>query len=406
MKKGGIYTVFFTIVMCVACAGVLTYANRLWHDRIKANESFSRIRAIMGTLGLVAYDEQDRASVIDKYGKSVALKKEGELDVYEAKKEQKTTAFALEVTGRGKYGPIKGILSIEADRKKIKDMTIYEHEETPGLGGRITSREWLDQFKGVALVTDGVTGVIISSKSKGPNVIDAVTGASKTMRSMEKMVNTIIERFLSGGMMLMALDLKLGPDEVTRATPGRPKTTVEYPPNLNTNEVRRADFMVPPGTINLAAGKPAVASSGEEPIMGEISQLTDGGKTSEEWDMVELGPDDLWVQIDLEKVCTIYGIAVWHFYKNPAVYNDVIVQVADDAEFTQNVRTLFNNDHDNSSGQGKGEDMAFFTRWWAELVDARGDNMKGMKARFVRVWSKDGCQGEPVRFVEIGIYGK
>jgi len=226
------------------------------------------------------------------------------------------------------------------------------------------------------------------------------------MRAVERMVNMIIARFLSGGMALVALDLEIGPDQVTRATPGRPKTTVVYPPNLRTNEVRRPDFMIPPDTVNLAAGRPVTAASDVETAWGDLSQLTDGGKTSEEWDMVDLMDEQEWVQVDLGKISTIYGIGVWHFYKNPTVYDDVIVQAADDAAFTRNVRTLFNNDHDNSSGLGVGTDMAFTTRWWGELVDARGENMEGTKARYVRVWSRKGCQGETVKFVEIAVYGR
>ena len=406
MKQENIHTILFTIVLCVLCAGILTSANRLWFQRIKANESFSRVRAIVGSLGLAAYDEKDRSSVVDRYDKAVGLKREGELDVYEGTDRETLVGFALDMDGQGKNGPIRGVLSIDPDREKIKDMTVYEHSETPGLGAKIATRGWLDQFKGVPLVTDGVPGVIISSKARGPNVIDAVTGASKTMRAVEKMVNRFIARFLSGGIMLAALDLNLGPDQVTRATPGRPKTVVVYPPNLRTNEVRRPDFMIPPDTVNLAAGKPVTAASDVEPVMGELSLLTDGGKTSKDWDVVDLMPEQEWVQIDLGRTSTIYGIAVWHYYRNPTVYNDVIVQVADDAAFTQNMRTLFNNDHDNSSGQGKGEDTAFFTRWWAELVDARGENTEGTKARYVRVWSREGCQGERVKFVEIAVYGR
>ena len=48
----------------------------------------------------------------------------------------------------------------------------------------------------------------------------------------------------------------------------------------------------------------------------------------------------------------MFAILFWHFHKTPRVYFDVIVQVADDAAFSKNVRTVFNNDHDNSSKLG------------------------------------------------------
>ena len=42
------------------------------------------------------------------------------------------------------------------------------------------------------------------------------------------------------------------------------------------------------------------------------------------------------------------------------VYHDVIVQVADDPDFIENVRTIFNNDSDNTSGLGVGTDREYF----------------------------------------------
>ncbi|MCK5458221.1 MAG: hypothetical protein KAI45_13915, partial [Melioribacteraceae bacterium] len=65
---------------------------------------------------------------------------------------------------------------------------------------------------------------------------------------------------------------------------------------------------------------------------------------------VELGPFSQHVTIDLEKQYDLYAIVVWHFHKQARVYFDVVVQVADDLEFTKNVRTVFNNDLNNSSG--------------------------------------------------------
>jgi hypothetical protein len=201
---------------------------------------------------------------------------------------------------------------------------------------------------------------------------------------------------------LEKLDLGLGPDAVTRATPGYSKGV--KPPNLR-KEVKRPDFMVPKGCKNLALFKP-VTCSDDETVIGDLDQLTDGLKKSGSFHYVELGPGLRWVQVDLGKVCPIQAVAVWHFYKNAVIYNDVIVQVADDAAFKKNVRTLFNNDHDNSSRLGKGRDTSYYTRWWAEIIDARGKAFEGTSARYVRIYTGDGLEGEPTRFVEVAVFGK
>jgi len=201
---------------------------------------------------------------------------------------------------------------------------------------------------------------------------------------------------------LVELDIGVGVDAVTRATPGNPKGL--KPPHLRPKG-KRAVFKVRPGMENLALYKPVTASE-EEPIRGDLDQINDGLKKSGEFDYVELAPEPGWVQIDLGQPRAIHAVVIWHFYKNATIYNDVIVRVADDAAFSQNVRTLFNNDHDNSAKMGKGDDKAFYTRWWGEIVDARGDNYDGTTARYVRVYTAAGMEDEPPRFVEVAVYGK
>lgn len=203
---------------------------------------------------------------------------------------------------------------------------------------------------------------------------------------------------------LVKLELGLSADAVTRATPGISQGL--EPPHLRKEtKIQRPPFMVVPGLENIALYKP-VKCSDTEPIIGDIDQINDGLKKSDEFDYVELGPGIQWIQIDLKGICEIHAVVIWHFYKNAVIYNDVIVQVADDDGFKKNKKTLFNNDHDNSSGIGKGSDKAFYSRWWGEIVGARGKNNKGTRARYVRIYTADGMEREHPRFVEIAVYGK
>ena len=125
-------------------------------------------------------------------------------------------------------------------------------------------------------------------------------------------------------------------------------------PNLQKPLGRPRDpFLAPAGVVNVAKGK-TVDSSDMEPIIGELAQVTDGDKKGADGSYVELGPGAQHVTIDLGAPHEVFAVLFWHFHRQARVYLDVIVQVADDAAFTKNVRTLFNNDHDNSSGLGAG----------------------------------------------------
>jgi hypothetical protein len=162
----------------------------------------------------------------------------------------------------------------------------------------------------------------------------------------------------------------------------------------------RPPFLAPAGTKNVALDKP-VSSSDEEPIIGDIEMITDGDKEAADGSYVELGPFVQHVTIDLGAMHEIYAIVVWHYHKQARVYYDVVVQVADDPDFITNVRTLFNNDIDNSAGLGVGEDMHYTETNEGKLIDA-----KGVKARYVRLYSNGNTGNDLNHYIEVAVYGK
>jgi hypothetical protein len=162
----------------------------------------------------------------------------------------------------------------------------------------------------------------------------------------------------------------------------------------------RPPFLVPAGTTNVALGKP-VSSSDEEPIIGEIEMITDGDKEAADGSYVELGPSVQQVTIDLEAMYEIYAIVVWHYHKQPIVYFDVVAQVADDADFITNLKTLFNNDIDNTAGLGIGTNMHYTETNEGKLIDA-----KGVEARYVRLYSNGNNANDLNHYIEVEVYGK
>ncbi|MGZ5455017.1 MAG: discoidin domain-containing protein [Candidatus Aminicenantales bacterium] len=171
-------------------------------------------------------------------------------------------------------------------------------------------------------------------------------------------------------------------------------------PNLETVTGRpRGPFMVPAGTVLLSAGKP-VTSSDKEPVIGEVSYVTDGKKSGEDGYYVELGPMLQWVQIDLGKSQELTAIVAWHYHSQARVYRDIIVQVSDDKDFISGVATVFNNDHDNTSGLGAGKDKEYIETFDGKLFDP-----KGVKARYVRLYSGGNTSNDMNHYVEVEVYG-
>lgn len=162
----------------------------------------------------------------------------------------------------------------------------------------------------------------------------------------------------------------------------------------------RPPFLAPAGTVNLARDKKVTASDGF-PVIGELSFVTDGDKKGIDGSVVEFGPGPQWVQIDLGATSTLHAIVFWHFHSQARVYHDVVVQVSDDAEFKTGVRTLYNNDHDNSSKLGVGKDPAYVETNEGRLVDAGG-----VRARYVRLWSNGNTSDDLNHYVEVEVYGQ
>jgi hypothetical protein len=162
---------------------------------------------------------------------------------------------------------------------------------------------------------------------------------------------------------LVPLVIKL-PAEAFVGTPSDAPvdTTVEKPSGQP-----RPPLMVPPGVSNLA--------------------------------LLHKGPQ--WVQIDLINLSEIYAVVVWHGHDEPKVYHAVVAQVADDAKFTQNVRTLYNNDHKNLDKLGAGTDREYFESHEGKLIEG-----KGTVARYVRLYSDGSTVSRLNEYTEIEVYGR
>jgi hypothetical protein len=176
------------------------------------------------------------------------------------------------------------------------------------------------------------------------------------------------------------------------------------PRNLNSPNLEkisgkpRGAFFVPAGTKFISLNKPVI-SSDMQPVIGEVGYVTDGEKSGEDGYFVELGPGKQYVQIDLKASSPLQAILVWHYHSQARVCHDVIVQISDDKDFVTGVTTLYNNDHDNSSGLGIGKDKEYIETYEGKLIDPRGS-----KGRYVRLWSNGNTSNDMNHYVEVEVY--
>lgn len=162
----------------------------------------------------------------------------------------------------------------------------------------------------------------------------------------------------------------------------------------------RPAFMVPAGLKNVATGAKVTASDkNAEPEA--LAKIVDGDKEAADQSIIFLRKGTQYVQLDLGAPQEIFVILLWHAHNSAKVYRDIVIQVADDADFSKNVRTIYNNDQDNTSGLGVGTDREYFETHEGRLIDA-----KGVKAQFIRSYSKGSTESALNEYTEIEVYGR
>jgi len=110
--------------------------------------------------------------------------------------------LAIPFSGTGFWARIDGYLAVNTDFTEIIGITFLAHQETPGLGGRITERAWRAKFVGLD-VTPNPDGLVVYVGGEAPEPgsprhgrhVDAISGATGTSSAIERFLNEQLEAF-------------------------------------------------------------------------------------------------------------------------------------------------------------------------------------------------------------------
>ena len=195
---------------------------------------------------------------------------------------------------------------------------------------------------------------------------------------------------------MIALDLKL-PAPAFKGTPKDIQLSSYVEP---LSDKPRPPMMVPAGLKNLMPTAKLTASD-KNATGSTLEKVVDGDKEASDQSIIFLRKGTQFVQADLGSTAEIFAIAIWHAHNSAKVYHDIVVQTADDADFLQNVQTIFNNDQDNTSGLGVGTNREYFETHEGKLIDT-----KGVKARYLRFYSKGSTESALNEYTEIEVHGR
>ena len=94
------------------------------------------------------------------------------------------------------------------------------------------------------------------------------------------------------------------------------------------------------------------------------------------------------------------GLNVWRYYRDVRQYRDVVYQLSTVSNFNSDVTTVFNNDADNSTGQGAGSDPEY-----RELPEGKPVYFPPVRARYLRLWSNGNTRNNGNHYTEVEVYG-
>ncbi|MCP4639777.1 MAG: hypothetical protein GY851_05065 [bacterium] len=157
---------------------------------------------------------------------------------------------------------------------------------------------------------------------------------------------------------------------------------------------------VPKGTTNISQGKPVTSSdTGVSPE--KLKMVTDGDAKWVEDSLLVLKPGVQWIQIDLGAKQALDAMLLWHFHEYERVYFDVVIKVSCDPKFEKDVTVVFNNDYDKSAELGEGKDKEFI-----EKTEGRFFDLKGIEARYVRLYSNGNTTDDTNTYIEVKVFGR
>jgi electron transport complex protein RnfG len=116
-----------------------------------------------------------------------------DIEIYPAKKDGKTVGTAVQTYSDNGFGGRVSLMVGFDTANKILNVSVLKHNETPGLGTRMTESRFKDQFKG----KDPAVFKIKVKKDGGE--VDAITAATISSRAFCAAMNRAYQALLNGG---------------------------------------------------------------------------------------------------------------------------------------------------------------------------------------------------------------
>lgn len=182
------------MLVMVAITAVFIFVVAALHvatrERVSRNASLFLRRAVMEAAGAGA--PGDAEQVLSWYDEKVRPLPAGSGPAASFRVSRESSAAGVLVRvrkGVGLWGEITAVTGVDEGTGTITGIAFLDHNETPGLGARISEDWFKGQFKGkrgpFTLVPEG-------TRSPSPTEMDAITGATITSRGVRDILNALV----------------------------------------------------------------------------------------------------------------------------------------------------------------------------------------------------------------------
>ena len=161
-------------------------------EQNKVNEIKQRVpELVLSTTELEKLNAQGAS--LDVEFTTITVKKNNKAKSYNTYKAKNvdgsTIGYVVKAGGQGYADKIELLFGLDKNAEKINAIYILDQKETPGLGNKIVTDKWRNQFKNKPTKTLEV----VKTGAKNINEIDAITGATISSRSVCNIINSAIK---------------------------------------------------------------------------------------------------------------------------------------------------------------------------------------------------------------------
>lgn len=199
--KDNLKTLLFAVVLGLVCAGLLGGVSVFTAPYREANEKAEEVRNFLGAMNVPVPPGTGAQELLGIFARNLKKRELGALTAYdyipEGSASATPVAVAVPFEGMGLWAPIKGVIALKPDMRTIISVRFYKQEETPGLGGEISSERFLKQFVGKWLLTEEGQPCLKIVKPGTPRDefgVDGITAATMTSDKVQEMLKQLALR--------------------------------------------------------------------------------------------------------------------------------------------------------------------------------------------------------------------